>query len=66
VLPDNDEAGQAHADTVIAALYGTVDKIKRLDLPGLPPKGDVADWLAAGGDKAALLAPSASKRQSLR
>jgi putative DNA primase/helicase len=33
VLPDNDEAGQAHADTVIAALYGTVGKIKRLDLP---------------------------------
>ena len=56
VLPDNDEAGQAHADTVIAALYGTVGKIKRLDLPNLPPKGDVADWLAAGGDKAALLA----------
>ena len=56
VLPDNDEAGQAHADTVIAALYGTSGKIKRLDLPNLPPKGDVADWLASGGDKAALLA----------
>jgi hypothetical protein len=56
VLPDNDEAGQAHADTVIAALYGTVDKIKRLDLPGLPPKGDVADWLASGNAKKTLLA----------
>lgn len=55
VLPDNDEAGQAHADTVIAALHGTVDKIKRLDLPNLSHKGDVADWLAAGNSKKVLL-----------
>ena len=55
VLPDNDEAGQAHADTVIAALHGTVGKIKRLDLPNLPTKGDVADWLAAGNGKKVLL-----------
>ena len=55
VLPDNDEAGQAHADTVIAALHGTVGKIKRLDLPNLPPKGDVADWLQAGNGKKVLL-----------
>ena len=55
VLPDNDEAGQAHADTVIAALHGTVGKIKRLDLPNLPPKGDVADWLQAGNGKNVLL-----------
>ena len=55
VLPDNDEAGQSHADTVIAALHGTVGKIKRLDLPNLPPKGDVADWLAAGNGKKVLL-----------
>lgn len=55
VLPDNDEAGQAHADTVIAALHPVASKIKRLDLPDLPPKGDVADWLQAGGDKATLM-----------
>lgn len=55
VLPDNDEAGQAHADTVIAALHPVANKIKRLDLPDLPPKGDVADWLASGGDKATLM-----------
>lgn len=55
VLPDNDEAGQAHADTVIAALHPVASKIKRLDLPDLPPKGDVADWLASGGDKATLM-----------
>jgi 5S rRNA maturation endonuclease (ribonuclease M5) len=55
VLPDNDEAGQAHADKVIAELYDTANKIKRLDLPNLPPKGDVADWLAAGNGKSVLL-----------
>jgi hypothetical protein len=26
-----------------------------LELPNLPPKGDVSDWLAAGGDKSKLL-----------
>lgn len=28
---------------------GPGDEVRILDLPGLPPKGDVSDWLDAGG-----------------
>ena len=48
VLPDNDEAGQKHADVVVSQLYGVAAAIKRVDLPGLEEKGDVFDWLARG------------------
>ena len=45
VMPDNDEVGLRHADTVIASLWGRANQIKRVDLPGLPDKGDVVDYL---------------------
>jgi hypothetical protein len=48
VLPDNDDAGQKHADVVVSQLYGVAAAIKRVDLPGLEEKGDVFDWLARG------------------
>jgi hypothetical protein len=48
VLPDNDEAGQNHANVVINQLYSVAKQIKRVSLPGLPEKGDVADWFAMG------------------
>lgn len=62
VLPDNDPPGAAHAAQVAAALVGAVASVKVLPLPGLPPKGDVSDWLNAGGTAAQLqqLATSAS------
>jgi len=56
ILPDNDEAGSAHADLVVSELFGVADMIKRLELPGLPLKGDVVDWLEAGNGLEALLA----------
>lgn len=48
IIPDNDEPGRKCAHTILAAalrggLSGSI-----LDLPGLPPKGDVSDWLDAG------------------
>jgi AAA domain len=49
VLPDNDEAGSKHADTILQSLQGVASTASRLLLPGLPYKGDVSDWLAAGG-----------------
>lgn len=49
ILPDNDEAGRRHVIKVAVRLHGKADCIKILDLPGLPPKGDVSDWFAAGG-----------------
>lgn len=49
VLSDNDEPGRAHAATVAASLRGTAGRVQVLHLPDLPPKGDVADWIEAGG-----------------
>jgi hypothetical protein len=56
ILPDNDEPGHAHADLVAAELYGVAARIKRVELPSLPDKGDIVDWLAAGNGKDELLA----------
>jgi hypothetical protein len=55
ILPDNDDAGQAHANTVAASLRGKAKRVRVLNLPDLPPKGDVSDWLNDGGDAAELL-----------
>ena len=49
ILPDNDVAGENHAKQVAETLHGTAASIRILRLPGLPDKGDVSDWLAAGG-----------------
>lgn len=50
ILPDNDKAGYDHAQKVAQSLYRTAASIKILALPGLPEKGDVSDWLKAGGE----------------
>jgi putative DNA primase/helicase len=49
VLPDNDEPGRKHGQQVAASLAGTASRVKIVELPGLPNKGDVSDWLAKGG-----------------
>ena len=50
VLPDNDDAGHRHAETVAASLARRVASVKIVALPDLPPKGDVTDWLKAHPD----------------
>jgi hypothetical protein len=49
VLPDNDEPGTKHAALVLAKLQGVAKRVRILQLPGLPPKGDVANWIEVGG-----------------
>lgn len=49
ILPDNDESGRKHAQQVARSLQGLATSVKIIELPGLPEKGDVSDWLAAGG-----------------
>ncbi len=49
ILPDNDEPGRKHGNDVAAKLRCMAASIKIVNLPGLPEKGDVSDWLAAGG-----------------
>lgn len=48
LLPDNDAPGRAHMAHVAQELAGKVADIRVLELPGLPDKGDVSDWLNAG------------------
>lgn len=55
ILPDNDPEGRRHADKVALSLHGTASEVRILALPGLPPKGDVTDWLEAGGTEEELL-----------
>ena len=54
ILPDNDEAGRAYADKLIEALIGTAKSLAVCELPDLPDKGDVIDWLDLGNDMAQL------------
>jgi hypothetical protein len=49
ILPDNDEPGRAHAAKVARALAQAAASVKVLELPNLPPKGDVSDYFNAGG-----------------
>jgi hypothetical protein len=54
VVPDNDAPGLAHAKAVAERCRAAGLRVKILVLPGLPPKGDVSDWLAAGHSVAEL------------
>ncbi len=47
ILPDNDDAGRRYAHEVgaILATLDPVPKVKLVDLPKLPMKGDIFDWL---------------------
>ncbi|MEM6355212.1 MAG: AAA family ATPase [Pseudomonadota bacterium] len=54
VIADNDQAGLKHAGEVMASLRRCDVKAVQLDLDELPSKGDVADWLDAGGTKTRL------------
>jgi len=44
MLPDNDVPGMAHMEQAAKALYGKAGSIKIIELPELPPKGDILDW----------------------
>ena len=55
IIPDNDEVGRRHAEQVARSLIGKAKRIRLLELPNLPTKGDVSDWLEAGGTKEELL-----------
>jgi hypothetical protein len=54
VLQDNDEAGRKHTHMVVRSIAGVASSVRVLLLPNLPPKGDVSDWLEAGGTVAEL------------
>jgi len=55
ILPDNDGPGLAHAEDVARSLFPVAARVCIVCLAGLPPKGDVSDWLDAGHTKDELI-----------
>jgi len=55
LLPDNDAPGHKHVTSIATALQGCAASVRIVTLPSLPAKGDIVDWLAAGGTRDALL-----------
>ena len=51
LIPDNDQVGREHMQQVAASLKGNVKSIKVIELPELPPKGDVSDFIGSFDDK---------------
>lgn len=49
ILADNDEAGREHRGLVGNKLLPVASRVRTLDLPNLPAKGGIDDWLPAGG-----------------
>jgi 5S rRNA maturation endonuclease (ribonuclease M5) len=49
IIPDNDEAGRKHAKLFGMSLSGFGAKVEVLELRELPERGDISDWIAAGG-----------------
>jgi hypothetical protein len=56
LLPDNDVVGWDHMQNVARSLHGVAASVRVVGLPGLSSRGDVSDWLDAGGTPAQLLA----------
>lgn len=55
LLPDNDDAGKKCMQNIAGHLYGIAKTIKVIELPGLPEKGDVSDWVKVEGNAKAKL-----------
>ena len=64
ILPDNDDAGRDHAKRVMQELHQVDATVRLIELPGLPKKGDIVDWIAAGhtAEELATLVAATSPR----
>jgi putative DNA primase/helicase len=60
VIPDNDDPGRKHAQEVRDSLVAVAKRVRIVELPGLPAKGDVSDFLDTHSkdELLALLRPS--------
>jgi hypothetical protein len=45
ILIDNDAPGRKHGQDIAEKLDGIAASVRLIELPGLPPKGDVKEWL---------------------
>lgn len=51
LFPDNDDKGREHALFVAGLLKPVAESVKIVELPGLPHKGDITDFVQKGGTK---------------
>ena len=51
MIPHNDDPGRTHMKQVAAILKGHAASVKWIDLPDLPEKGDVSDFIATFSSK---------------
>ena len=54
ILVDNDHKGRKDAIQRARSLFHVARAVKIVELPGLPEKGDVSDWIGAGHTKEEL------------
>ncbi|MFZ5988079.1 MAG: AAA family ATPase [Bacillota bacterium] len=55
IISDNDPIGKEHALKVAKSLNKIAKSVKIIELPNLPEKGDVSDWIAQGHTKEELI-----------
>ena len=57
IVIDNDSAGEAFGQMMALRIRQAKQDadVRIVRLPGLPPKGDIVEWIEAGGDKAKFL-----------
>lgn len=53
IIPDNDMPGIKIASNVAKSFYGRAEAVYWVELPGLPPGGDVSDFIKARGAESA-------------
>jgi putative DNA primase/helicase len=51
IVADNDGAGREHAEMVAKELLPFAASVRVLELPGVPDKGDLSDWINLGGTR---------------
>lgn len=51
IVADNDLSGREHAEMVARELLPFAASVKILEIPNLPEKGDLTDWIDAGGSR---------------
>ncbi|MDF2800381.1 MAG: phage/plasmid primase, family [Anaerocolumna sp.] len=55
IIPDNDNIGRKHAETIAENIYSFTNTVKIINLDGLNEKQDVSDWLVQGNSIEQLL-----------
>jgi DNA primase len=55
LLPDSDPVGIEHVEAIAKTLSTVANRVRILNLPNLPPKGDIVDWRGTAEEFALLV-----------